>query len=153
MCWYVLVCGTGRWGVFEGFLSGRDRCTVTKMRDKITSLTAHNGGLRNELETAHKKLSHRLPSPTMPTPPPSVPSKRKQTGSQSPHQPTKQAWDTPSPYSTQMHSKHGGPSVTSVPVQPPDDMRTSLWKDGRGLEDGGNAEREREAGEEGGVSR
>jgi hypothetical protein len=107
--------------------------TVTEMRDAIKSLSAQNEGLRNELQTAHEKLSELTraatvlpppppppPPPATPTPPPPALSKRKRTGSQSPRQPTKQARDT-SPTPTLMHSKHAGPvaSVTTGPTQPP----------------------------------
>jgi hypothetical protein len=104
--------------------------TVTEMRDTIKSLSAQNGGLRGELQTAHEKLSELTraatvpppppPPPATPTPPPPALSKRKRTGSQSPRQPTKQARDT-SPTPTLMHSKHAGPvaSVTTGPTQPP----------------------------------
>jgi hypothetical protein len=104
---------------------------VTEMRDTIKSLTAQNGGLRNELQMAHVKLSKPTsattapppppatpPSPATPTPPARTPSKRKRTGSQSPHQPTKHVWDT-SPTHCLKHSKHAGPSVTTGPIQPP----------------------------------
>jgi hypothetical protein len=47
-----------------------------------------------------------------------APSKWNLTESQSQHQPTKQVRDT-SPTPTLMHSKHAGPSVTTVPVQRP----------------------------------
>jgi hypothetical protein len=99
--------------------------TVTEMRDTIKSLTAENGGLCNQLQTAREELgalarasTTPLPPPT-PTPPARAPSKRKRTESRSPHlQPTKQVRDT-SPTPTLMHSKHAGPSVTTVPAQPP----------------------------------
>jgi hypothetical protein len=93
----------------------------------MKSLTAQNGGLRNELQTAHEKLNELTraatpppppPPPATPTSPPRAPSKRRRTGSQSPRQPTKQVRDT-SPTPTLVHSKHAGPSVTTVPVQPP----------------------------------
>jgi hypothetical protein len=96
--------------------------TVTEMRDAIKSLSAQNGGLRDELQTAHEKLSELTRAATVPPPPPPPPvlSKRKRTGSESPRQPTKQARDT-SPTPTLMHSKHAGPvaSVTTGPTQPP----------------------------------
>jgi uncharacterized coiled-coil protein SlyX len=99
--------------------------TVTEMRDTIKRLSARNGGLRNELQKARKKFGENTraaitppPPPTTPAPPPRAPSKRKRTGPQAPHQPAKQARDT-SPAPTLMHSKHAGPSVTTVPVQLP----------------------------------
>jgi regulator of replication initiation timing len=92
--------------------------TVAEMRDTIKSLTAENGGLRNQLQTAREELGA-LARASTPTPPARAPSKRKRTESQSPHQqPTKQVRHT-SPTPTLMHSKHAGPSVTTVPVQPP----------------------------------
>jgi transposase-like protein len=57
--------------------------TVTEMRDTIKSLTAENGGLRNQLQTARKELGELTrtattppPPPETPTPPPRAPSKR-----------------------------------------------------------------------------
>jgi hypothetical protein len=80
---------------------------VTDMRDTIRCLTAENGGLRDELQTARKKMGELTRAATTPppppvtltpAPPPRAPSKRKRTGSQSPHQPAKQMRDTtPSP--------------------------------------------------------
>jgi regulator of replication initiation timing len=99
--------------------------TVAELRDTIKSLTAENGGLRNELQTAREAVSALTrasttppPPPATPTPPARAPSKRKRTESQSPRQPTKQARDT-SPTPTLMHSKHAGPSVATGPTQPP----------------------------------
>jgi hypothetical protein len=83
------------------------------MRDTIKSLTAQNGGLRNEL--GQNTLP---PPPAMPAPSPRALSKRKRTGPQSSHYLAKQARDT-SPTSTLMHSKHAGPSVPTALVQPP----------------------------------
>jgi hypothetical protein len=89
-----------------------------------------NGRLRDELQTARKKMGELTRAATTPPPPPvtltpaplpRAPSKRKRMGSQSPHQPAKQMRDT-SPTPTLMHSKHAGPSVSTVstaPVQPP----------------------------------
>jgi regulator of replication initiation timing len=95
--------------------------TVAEMRDTIKSLTAQNEELRNELQTAHEKLNELTRAATAappPTRPPRAPSKRKRTESQVPHQLTKQVRDT-SPTPTLIHSKHGGPIVTTEPTQPP----------------------------------
>jgi hypothetical protein len=103
---------------------------VTDIRDTIRFLTAENGGLRHELQTVRKKMGELTRAATTPppppvtltpAPPPRAPYKRKRMGSQSPHQPAKPMRDT-SPTRTLMHSKHAGPSISTLstaPVQPP----------------------------------
>jgi hypothetical protein len=138
--------------------------TVTEMRDTIQSLPANNRGLRNPLQTARKELGELTsaattppPPPATPTPPARAPSKRKRTGSQSPHQPTKNVRKA-SPTHTLMHSKHAGPSVTTEPIQPPprtseppriDSVETEEgWK--KVERKGGKGKREKKVGARGG---
>jgi hypothetical protein len=90
--------------------------SVTEMRDTMKCLSTQNGGLRNELQTAHEKPTRAATVP----PPPAGAIQTEAGGVAIPAPVTKQARDT-SPTPTLMHSKHAGPvaSVTTGPTQPP----------------------------------